>query len=646
MSGSIKSALFIFIYSVVFALAGNKPASENSATSGTTNAAAGGEISSSVAAIRRAVEYFRNVSTNDFEGWFVPPERQRKAVGSKDVEVRFTRKTVDVPEYEMKKVEVWVSRKAGESVDAAAVREKVTTYESTGRKIGSHKEERLIADPKGEIVKTQKQPIMGPGGPDIWYYGYYGDNAMVIHAMLKAGVDPADPVLTAPADKLKELFTNYGLPDGTWDLAWLAAAFSGMGGDYTNMAVKAAAKLVDGQIRTGPAAGLWGPVCVNTRLVAAMMDGKQDLDELYLKLTRAAQAKKANPKEKEKDKADPNAILAQIRQISDKYNEVSMLCFYTDHKRLQSRIPLGKLEGQDMYQLSVPGLTQYIFNQNAADMGSTAVALYALRVVKEKGFLPEMLARPLDPKGKPFLAAEQSRAVLSKAAATILQSQLKNGGWTELNIHQAVADFNSMKGLSGVPGKGAFPALESPTNFCSSAQGMSALVNLKALVGKEVDQAGNVKMAADYLGQLHQQLQGNSATNLTGGHISPYDSYFYLTQNSIGATPVLPDDLRQSVAAYLTTSQGPEGGWEKQRKQNLLFLPTSYFQRMQVLEPIAYKGVDKLKDPDFEVPHVWLGMKVKEQRWSVYSSYHIRPDILATAYALLTLVGLEPLQGQ
>lgn len=613
-------------------------AASEAATNAPTTAAQE-RLSGSRLAIEKAIEYFRQLSTNDVDGLFAPPLRERKVVDYKEVTMSFKKIQREIPLYEMRKVEVYANKKVGDSVDAVGVRQKVVTHESTGKKIGTQKIEEIVQDPKGDIHRTVKQPIFGPGGPDIWPYGYFGHNAMVIHAMMKGGVDPADPLIIGTADKLLDIFNLYGLPDNTWDLAWLTAALSGMKGDsYTNVAVRAAAKLMDGQITTGPAAGMWGPVCINTKLVGTMMDNKQDLDELYLKLTAAT---KKQTDIRLKGKNDPEQVLSQIRGIAAKYRDASMIAFIT--QKLESRVRLAEEgRGDAPKTIVVAGYTQHMFNQTAADLDSTALALYALRIAQDHGLLPETINHPVDSKNKPFLPWERARNVLSRGASALLQAQARTNVWTEMNIHQPVTDFSGMKGLAGIPAKAkAFPPLESPTTFCSTAQGYSSLLNMQLLLGG-TNLSPNVKSTLDQLQQAISRVDESTITNLNGGYIAPYDAFFH---SSVGA-PGLGDDTRRAIVAALVDSQAADGSWEKKRKKAALLVPTSYAKRMQVLDPIAQKG-DKLKDEDFADVHVWVSDRDKNQRWGMHNTYGVRADILATAYGLLALSWMEtpPVQG-
>jgi hypothetical protein len=129
-------------------------------------------------------------------------------------------------------------------------------------------------------------------------------------------------------------------------------------------------------------------------------------------------------------------------------------------------------------------------------------------------------------------------------------------------------------------------------------------------------------------------------TNLAGGHLSPYDGFFFLASGGAGKQPP-PEELRRAVSESLAALQGPDGSWAKRRdRPGVLFLPTSYYQRMQALEPVGYKA-DKLKDADLEAPHVWLAMKTREQKWATHTYYGARSDVLATTLALMALTFAE-----
>ena len=68
------------------------------------------------------------------------------------------------------------------------------------------------------------------------------------------------------AQRLADYLDAYGLPDRTWDLAWLTVAFANLPQTVElnkTLTERMVRKLLLGQVTEGPGAGLWGPVAIN-----------------------------------------------------------------------------------------------------------------------------------------------------------------------------------------------------------------------------------------------------------------------------------------------------------------------------------------------------------------------------------------------
>jgi len=488
------------------------PGEEVTAELTTTSAVAAPPVDDRQEALDRAINWFRDLAEQDDEGWFYPPERNRKKAGSEAYTNYYSRvtKTLERGVYEYRDTgekDVYRNRKVGDSVDAVGVREKVTVRTRERKKIGTEKfqVERLRRDPDGDIAKVHHKPIYGPGGPDRWKVDQFGHNALVIYALARVGVDPSDPLIAQPLQNLAGIYSTYGYPDHTWDLAWSVATFSGVLDESLRLqASEMAAKLAAGMVRGGPGAGCWGPVCVDTRLLGGLLKKQMELSSVFLKAKSRYGRDDSKSNEQKLSSAERalNQVTADLRRVYTRHG-----WDYTRWPRLQVE------EGGDSILVGI--MPHYIYNQTATDMESTSLALYALGVAAKHGVLPGHVFCPLapkqavsrlrrtvsEPRGEriPDLVATSIRAIAGR--------QNRDGSFGELNTHQPISDFNGQTGFEGVPAKAAsFKALNSPVTRCSAAQGLACLVN-----GLQVAGASRFKALGRNIAAAGTFLSGNRA---------------------------------------------------------------------------------------------------------------------------------------
>jgi hypothetical protein len=207
------------------------------------------------------------------------------------VEVPAKRVQVEHPVWEMVEVEVVepVLESGQPTGRFAKVKRKVP-----GKKIGTRTVDQLVPDPNGS--ETMKRPKYGPGGPAAWAVNLPGLNGMALYVLAKAGLGQ-HPATVKHAAALAEHATEYiGLPDSTFDVAWMAAGFAALGPDspHEKVAQRLIAKLIDGQIREkGDLEGLWGPVCVNYGYYGKLfMLGQTARQELDVTLARSSRPRR------------------------------------------------------------------------------------------------------------------------------------------------------------------------------------------------------------------------------------------------------------------------------------------------------------------------------------------------------------------
>jgi hypothetical protein len=259
-------------------------------------------------ALVQGANWFRKRAESDDEGWFIPPIRQRKVVEVKEVPWRYRLETYEEPVYEYETHVTYVQTVPYEPPRKVEIRRPVR--QSATRKVQRQRE---VADPDGPLTRTIKVPVYGPGGPNVWPATALGDNGFTLYAMRKTGVPGDDPVLVRVAESMLSFLAAYGSPDHTWSLAGMAAGLSVMpGGRFSDAARELAGRLLEGQITDGAARGLWGPMCVNTRLLSAMLKQLGDASE---EVSRPADAGPSpQPRQRRFLGAGPGARLLRVEQ--------------------------------------------------------------------------------------------------------------------------------------------------------------------------------------------------------------------------------------------------------------------------------------------------------------------------------------------
>ena len=365
-------------------------------------------------ALNQALEYFRTLAAKDEEGLFYPPIRRRKVIGYSDKKVMYRKIVVQIPVHEWTTITKEVVRnvKVGDS-GAVTVKKKVKVpVRVRGKQTGTRPQNRLVRDKNGTIERIHKVAKYGPGGTVEWKSGQLGQNALVIYALIKSGVDPFDELISRPLETFSYLYNIFGLPDSTWDLAWSICAFASSGQEeHRELASQMAAKLAGAQVKSGQAAGLWGPVGLDTELLGAILSANADTSAEYLRFKE-----KFDEKKKEYDENKMKEALELIRRTNNLKGRYTMMA---KDSSVYFRVILkdkgfSETAGQVFNLIAFP---LYLYNQTTVDLETTALVLHALSVASTKGVLPEETTT-LRPKG--------SRQTLGKSR-TLLSSPRERG---------------------------------------------------------------------------------------------------------------------------------------------------------------------------------------------------------------------------
>lgn len=439
-------------------------------------------------AVVRAVEGIRVMASKNPYCWILSPDYPQQVATWETRTVNVREIVYKFPIYEYETYEALVpGASAGQLVKATRRRIK-------GIK-GYREEKRTVIDPKGTLSEERRFPVYEKGVAPLWRWGVLGANAMTIYALRVAGVPADDGLITPTAEGLAAFVKAFDMPDGTWDLAWLTAAFSVLPREtYGALAERCASKLMDGQIASGEGAGLWGPVSVNTAVAAAVYKVMVELSNDKAKVDQAVRAemqaaikgvkvsKKMSKAETEQIRLDQ--VLAEVQREGSRVTQLGLRLFLAMGAEASDQWwGAVNVEAADGEKARVQGHPYLIHNQALADMESTTAALFALRVAAQQRCLPTQTWRPaLEAAGRgtatrtgmprPQAAAD----VVRLASRAVAGSRLPDGRWHATIVQQPVTDFAWLKAVPPIVGR--LPSLGSSPTALTTLQGLAALNNV------------------------------------------------------------------------------------------------------------------------------------------------------------------------
>ncbi len=573
-------------------------------------------------ALNQGVEYFRALAAKDEEGLFYPPVRHRKVIDHSDKKVMYRLTVVQIPVFEWKTTTKEVIRnvKVGNSGAVTVKKKMKVPVRIRGKKIGTRPQNRLVRDSNGSIERIHKVAKYGPGGTVEWKSGQLGQNALVVYALIKSGVDPFDELITRPLESLSYLCNSFGFPDSTWDLAWsICALASSKQEEHRKLASRLAAKLAGAQVKSGKAAGLWGPVGLDTELLGAILSANADTGAEYLRFKE-----KFDENKKEYDEKKMAEALELIRRTNYLKKRYTMMA---KDSSVYFRVALkdegsSETAGQVFNFIAFPF---YLYNQTTVDLETTAVVLHALSVASKQGVLPEETTT-LRPEGsrQTLGKARTLPQVLASAASAIAKGQLKDGSFHQLNFHQPVDDFDKRLLIRGVPANpSTFPKLESPTTVVCSAQGVATFNAIASIAGEQATsrytqnlQAATARVEEDLPSALFVDLEQTVSSSTFG----PYDLAFGIFANKSSDSLT---KLAAPVTRFLIDGQRTDGSWRNTNRPKSL-LSSSMRVRSKVIPAYGAKNFD------------WAQAWALYPKWD-YSHYRVWPGIVPTSYAMLAL---------
>jgi len=607
------------------------------------------------AALTQAMVRLRDPARKDDDRFFAPPTRQKKVIDSKEVEVRYTKKTIEVPIYEYESYKTIANVQTGESITAAG---KLTTVvrQRIKRQIGTREVEQLIADPKGEVVVMVKQPIYGPGGPNLLYPGFYGENAICLLACIKCGVPLEDELFARTAQRLADYLDAYGPPDRTWDVAWLTVAFANLPQTVElnkTLTERMVRKLLLGQVADGPGAGLWGPVAIHPTILARMVEYERKVYER--KVEPWEEKLKLTPDRKHyQEKLDEGKAL--VNGFREQYGDIAQQGLQFEHLREVQVIPprpkvLERL-GWQLEESAVYGLPVFIYGEEWTDVETTSLVLFALREAQVNGCLPEKVTPPMDLDGNRIGEPVESGAAIEKAFAALAKLVDAKGMCPEGVFHTPVHAFDRL-GVLGVPVDAkTFQPVAAKATLASTVQGQAGLMDAEQLVAGRPDAPPLIPKVVAAQRNVRQIVktfltQDRKAREETE-YVTSYDFILQLTRSltSRGEHPVLDRDTWRGITDLLLAQQLADGAWrDKGSGANLQAALRECVDQRAREYMQSLKGAIPKRQPG------WTAAKEEElirAQWrNHYYAGRVNTDLVSTAYsALLLCEGLRsPVMG-
>jgi hypothetical protein len=573
--------------------------------------------------VLKGIQHLRSVSATNDGDWFFTLASPR-VIGWKTNTVHFKEVEVTIPGYKYETYEVMIGGKSPTDPLRKVTRRRIVGPDPSKNTT----ETRLVPDPNGPIVKQIPSPIVEKEVAVQWPYGALGNNALAILALRRSGIRGDDPLVTQPGNNLLQLLLTYGLPDHTADLAWLTAGLAVMpGSDFKEWTERCATKLLDAQITTGPAAGLWGPVAVNPAMVsAALRVMTRWSDERKTAQTELTLEQRKNPKGKPSVRAtrlreDIERLDAQLAALQAQLpwiTQQGMLLFDLFGERQVGRLRL-KFQGAHIVVESLPYL---IHNQISADLESTALALLALRIAYENDRLPLRTWRPelpkaLQPTGVSpltgdFPAPRTAREILDMATRAINNARTPAGHWTEANISQPVASFAWLPTIPQIKPE-QFPRLPQPVTLASTCRGAGGLLTIQALVAGQARQSA---LEIDPCRSLvHEMIQGKSSLMATNDTRTPFDILPHLTAARLrGKVGRVDFNAWNELADWLADRQVASEGYWGRVKNRVILHSTSLVALQQILPPTVHEPAPpeaNRMSTNYDKPHLNPGYFLK-----------------------------------
>ncbi|MEX2607247.1 MAG: hypothetical protein WD708_07870, partial [Kiritimatiellia bacterium] len=514
-----------------------------------------GKMTASVALLR--------AEAREEDRLLVPPHYQRKREVKERIEVvqkgRYEMVDVRKPVYETYDT-VGSQTKEYESTIGKQRKRRVAGYETV-------KEKRFIPDPDGPDSRVITRPVytgeQNRAEKPTLYNGFFGGNGLALDTFVRLGIPPGEDEFSQSIHALTTFIDAFGLPDTTFDLAWLAIGFSAVAqhdDSYAPLASRCVNKLLLGQQQDPAVAGMWGPVCVNPSLLAKAVEEKRDLYSRELARLVERHEAEADPGRKEKLQEKINEKEPLFRAFTKQVEDISAHGFSLGNPErttlMKSDEGLSTYSGTLLDEARYNGLPVNVYGEQIVDLRSTATALYALSVAAERGLLPAKPDIPADSRNQPLITFPPTAQIVTNAAKAVARLQQPDGRWPEGTQWVRVTDFAVLVTGSDVLEElpAASPGESTPA---SCLYGASALVSAASILHQDPRTLSARLEAASkhFLPVLEAWISGEDSASVGGFSLGGVELMLLLEPMASLDGPV--SDILPRAVGHLLTQWDP-----------------------------------------------------------------------------------------
>lgn len=406
-------------------------------------------------------------------GLIYPPHAAWRSTGTKTVEQRYRIEKRNL--YEEKEVEqlMPVRDEYGTITGYAPKKVKVRVSDKV---VGTIDVE--VPDEQGPLTR-QITVATGDRSRQMLPRGWYGMNGQGLYLLCRVGLGRSATV-GRMATELERLLAAHGMPDTTWDIAWLAMGFMAAAEADAKHAPRATTlvnRLLDGVLTEGdrrsPARGLWGPVCINHEMLARFFQLRLDLDKLLAEAENVPEnASKAQRAAKQKEYVQISQALGELARV---------LRDVAQQGRRLADIEKNFSLNEDII---TAGLSHYIYNRMIVDLDSTAVAALALEEAGRRKLLPAETPRPTLLGRQVLKNGIRSREALQEAWRAVLGLAGKEGNYDTGAQLVPIRAYEGVANLLEVPLTTPLPPLLRPETWRSNLSAAAALRALSGALGR------------------------------------------------------------------------------------------------------------------------------------------------------------------
>jgi hypothetical protein len=536
--------------------------------------------------------YLKGLAEKQEHGLVVAPfvEGTRKVASTETytytVKYREEKRTRQVPIYEYETYEefVYVGRNQAEydyvganATDSARTLQKVKKQRVKGIKGYQEVHDTvLVRDDSGPIERsyTGTRYTYEKGNDRVvWPVGMLGYNGVALYALLQAGVAPDEEWLHGLARTLQVYVEAYGMPDTTMDLAGLVVGLCRLPTQDERLdalRTRLVSKLLAGQVNQGGASGLWGPVCQDVDLLAALM--KEEL-RLNRELGEVKAEAAARPKSRlladkvfngEEERRELLAIFKNISVRAQKLEDITAGMTADPPFNFKPPADFPRI----LERVYLAPITVDFTKFQTGDLESTAWAVFALRVAKQHGWLPESVQRAKLGKREVLPAVPLSATWQRLLAALPRAYSPKDAYWTEGNACSVVTVFEQAVGIKSEE-RTEFP-LRHTRRAVNDAYAFAIMRSLAEILGDMPAERLN-RVLTDSTMQLNAAHLADFANDQRKGLSRqpwPYDMLLFLSgfDRDLGGVWSQRRDLYLQAAWLLIRQQAADGSWgDKQR---------------------------------------------------------------------------------